>query len=256
MANDDLFQRQKKILVPFLDRAQEIEAIAPKVSYYCRLFALEEAVKLGENNLDPRVKGVIEAVADKLADSAPTLDLDRQRDAVECDKFAKMVFARADKMERIDQSDKSLLSAAQTFKYAEQYFRMTMQFGSLSEESERLRKYALWRSLELLKAHKEMRPPVAPPEISTDAAAMAELEALISGPRENEDGIPGEFTFMSRNRKIMHIDHVVRFDLIIRIVPQTLQVQCLGTLIHRSQHPLLKMTYLRSLSIGTNDKPG
>lgn len=175
MPAEDLLQRQKKVLVPFLDRAQEIKAVNPKIAYYCQLYALEETVKLGEKNLDPAVKAVIEAVMAELTKTGPSLNLNRAADAVECDKFAKMVFARADKLDR---GSGSLVDAAQSFRYAEQFFRVTSQFGPLSAESERLRKYAIWRCLELLKAQKEGRAPVPPPEISGQLEATAEAELM------------------------------------------------------------------------------
>lgn len=46
MADDAQLQQQKRALVPYLDRAQEIEKVQPKVAYYCRLYAVEQVRRI------------------------------------------------------------------------------------------------------------------------------------------------------------------------------------------------------------------
>ena len=41
---------QKRALLPFLQRAEEIQKADPRVAYYCRMYAVEEAPDTTEVN--------------------------------------------------------------------------------------------------------------------------------------------------------------------------------------------------------------
>jgi vacuolar protein sorting-associated protein VTA1 len=185
MADDPAFQEQKRALVPYLDRAQEIETINPKIAYYCRLYALEQAVKLGQKNLHPMINTVILAVSDNLAKARPTLDLNRHTDGAECEQWAALVFARADKNDRTGNH----AVARNTFVYASQFFDVASQLGELSPDGQRLQKYARWRAVVLGKALRAGTLPDPPPALEAggmhadeESELFAALEELPSVP--------------------------------------------------------------------------
>lgn len=168
---------QKKRILPYLDRAEEIQNIQPKVAYYCRRYALEQAVGLGEKNLDPKVKQLIYQIANNLEKSKTQLKLDLKADAAECEKLAMIVFSKADKNDRMG----NYPIARKTFFYASQFFDILKMFDeNVSPDVQRLRRYALWRAKvidDALKAGTLPEPPKDGGNQGLDAASDSELMA-------------------------------------------------------------------------------
>ena len=188
---DELKEKQKKLLLSFQECAREIKTVSPKVAYYARLFGVDEALALGTKDMNPVIKEFVtteiqdlEKLKTELAISSAT----RDADAAACLAFAKMVFTKADKLDRSGLTQ-HIPAAGISFKRAVQFFRVSSQFGPLPEEMATLQKYAAWRSIELIKAHKEKRAPAPPPPregpaLGEDAEAdlMAALDSLPSVP--------------------------------------------------------------------------
>lgn len=185
MASDDELQRQKKIFLPYLDRAEEIKAVNAKIAYYCRLYALDQTVtKIGPKNMVPVVKAVIESVAKELEKTQPNLNLNRETDKVECEQFAKMVFARADKLDRLGTGHAATRT---TFYNAWLFFNVASQFDGLSLEAQKLQKYAGWRATAIQKALKAGVTPEPPPVEGAALDAQADEELMTA-----LNSLPGE----------------------------------------------------------------
>lgn len=159
---------QKKRILPFLDRAQEVETIQPKIAYYCRLYALEKAVGMGQDTLDPKIRDLLLVLANKLAATKPQLGINEAADQPECEKWASMVFAKADKNDRAGH----YAIARKSFFYSTQFFEVAARFGPLSGESQRLRKYALWRSKTIDEALKSGTVPEPPSSLSVEERSL------------------------------------------------------------------------------------
>lgn len=50
-------EEQKKLILPFMQRAQEVEKADPKVAYYCRMYAVEQVCTLAtlQNSAPARI---------------------------------------------------------------------------------------------------------------------------------------------------------------------------------------------------------
>lgn len=153
---DELKDKQKKVLLGYNECAREIQKANPTVAFYCRMYGVEQALSLGTKDMNPGIRNFIEAEFVDLEKKKPTLGISaatRDADAQTCREFARTVFNAADKRDRSGLQE-HILPAAISFKRAAQFFNVATQFGPLPDTYVQLRKYALWRSLELTKAHK------------------------------------------------------------------------------------------------------
>ena len=183
---DELKEKQKKVLLGYNECAREVQKVNPTVAFYCRMFGVEQALALGTEDMNPVIRSFIEDEFVDLEKAKPQLGISaatRDRDAQICREFANTVFNAADKRDRSGLPE-HVLPAAISFKRAAQFFNVATQFGPLSPDYAQRKKYALWRSLELTKAHKEGRTPDPPPQAQlpedADAELMAALNALPS----------------------------------------------------------------------------
>ena len=186
-AATQLKDKQKKILIEHNELAAEIKTLSPKVAYYCRLYAVEQALALGCKDLHPAIDEFVKSELQDLEKAKPSLGITSETykaDADNCRGFAKWLFTRADKADRSG-IQKHIPAAVVCFKRASQFFIVATQFGALPEDCARLQKYAAWRSVALNKAYKEGRTPEAPSAAeptglgaSDDAELMAALASL------------------------------------------------------------------------------
>ncbi|KAI7837162.1 hypothetical protein COHA_008956 [Chlorella ohadii] len=120
-------EEQKKLLVPFLQRAQEIERAEPKVAYYCRMYALEQGLDIPKTTRAPEITGLLEVLMGKLEKDRAAVTLGaRDEDQAHCENFALAVFNRADRVDRAGRADKA---TAVTFYAASYFFEVLRHFG-------------------------------------------------------------------------------------------------------------------------------
>jgi len=186
MVDGQALQQQKKLILPYLDRAQEIESTNPKVAYYCRLYAIEQALKLGPKNLDPKIKDLVKALTANLEKAKEKLNIDRSKDQEDCEMWAKLIFARADKRDRTGIRDHGTRGS---FYSAWEFFNVASQFGKLSPEGEKLRKYAGWRAIVIQKALKAGHEPGPPPTVESSPLEPDDNTDLMNA----LDNLPGTF---------------------------------------------------------------
>jgi vacuolar protein sorting-associated protein VTA1 len=193
MDAETLKKKQKNIIIANVELATEIKKIMPKVAYYCRLFGVEEALKLGQKDMDPAIRDFILGEfqeLEKLKSEIGITKENREADAAECIAFAKSIFVRAMKMDRQD-LPQYVPTAALTFKKAVKFFQVATQFGDLPEDCLKAKNYSATRCIDLAKAHKAgQAPPPALPQMNSfgdkemaladdeTAALMAELNNL------------------------------------------------------------------------------
>ncbi|BDA46061.1 probable vacuolar protein sorting-associated protein VTA1 homolog at N-terminal half [Coccomyxa sp. Obi] len=165
-------EEQKKAILPFLQRADEVTKIEPKVAYYCRMYAVEQGLAL--ENRSPQIEGVLGALLAKLEKDKPFINSGPD-DQQYCENFAVKVFNRADKVDRAGRADKS---TATTYYAASVFIEILRQWGELSPDLVDMQRYAAWKAADIRKALREGRPPTAgPPADSADAKADADLKA-------------------------------------------------------------------------------
>eukprot|EP00884_Botryococcus_braunii_P023475 jgi/Botrbrau1/9811/Bobra.0322s0016.1 len=150
-------EEQKKVFLPFLQRADEVANVNPKVAYYCRMYAAEQAIAIP--NRDPRVSGILNALLATLERDKPTLNLGPD-DQAYCENFALTVFARADKIDRAEKADKN---TAKAFYAASIFIEILNQFGELPPDLADVQRYAAWKAADIGKALREGRQPTPGP---------------------------------------------------------------------------------------------
>lgn len=181
MASD--LEEQKKVLLPILQRATEIEAMEPRVAYYCRLYALKRALEL-PNPAEP-IQGLVKALFDQCEKDKPKVSPNEAADREYVKNFALTVFGRADKLDRARRADintaKCYYAAAIFLQVLEQFLGKGEELELVEPEAVEKARYALWRAAELRKAVREGRAPVPPPEPADMAAAVAGAAAAEGG---------------------------------------------------------------------------
>ena len=149
----------RRALLPFLQRAEEVSKAAPKVAYYCRLYAVEEGLKL--QNRDKAIEELLFSVMDKLEQFKAKNALNPEEDKLQLEGFALKIFSRAD---RVDRAGKADMSTCKAFYAASVFMEVCTQFGELDEDLEGKQKYAAWRAADIRKALREGRTPAPPAE--------------------------------------------------------------------------------------------
>ena len=157
--------KECKPVLPYLQRAQEMEKHDSVVAYYCRLYALELGMKLPSRGEE--LRGLIGAVmkqleADKAAGRGPGGS--REEDQLHVEGFAQQIFAKADK---VDRAGCATVNTARSFYAAAIFFEVLGVFGAVDEEVQHMQKYAAWKAADIQKAIREGRKPaVGPPKIN------------------------------------------------------------------------------------------
>ncbi|KAG1327316.1 MAMMALIAN LYST-INTERACTING PROTEIN 5 [Cocos nucifera] len=149
-----------KALLPYLQRADELQKHEPLVAYYCRLFAMEKGLRIPQKERTKTTNALLVSLMNQLEKDKKSLKLGPE-DSLYVEGFASNVFAKADKQDRAGRAD---LSTAKTFYAASIFFEILNQFGELQPDIEQKQKYALWKAAEIRKALKEgRRPEPGPP---------------------------------------------------------------------------------------------
>ncbi|XP_074345926.1 protein HOMOLOG OF MAMMALIAN LYST-INTERACTING PROTEIN 5-like isoform X2 [Apium graveolens] len=157
-----------KLLLPFLQRADELHVHDPLVAYYCRLYAMERGLKIPQTERTKTTNALLVSLIKQLEKDKKSLELTPD-DSLHIEGFALNVFAKADKQDRAGRADKG---TAKTFYAASIFFEILNQFGQLQPDLEQKQKYAAWKAADISKALKEGRKPVAgPPGVDNDLSS-------------------------------------------------------------------------------------
>lgn len=154
-----------KLLLPFLQRADELQKHEPLVAYYCRLFAMERGLRIPQKERTKTTNSILVSLMNQLEKDKKSLKLGPE-DNLYVEGFASNVFAKADKQDRAGRAD---LNTAKTFYAASIFFEVLTQFGELAPDIEQKLKYAVWKAADIRKALKEGRnPEPGPPSGDND----------------------------------------------------------------------------------------
>ncbi|CAI9760398.1 unnamed protein product [Fraxinus pennsylvanica] len=148
-----------KLLLPYLQRADELQKHEPLVAYYCRLYAMERGLKIPQSERTKTTNAILVSLMKQLEKDKKSLTLGPD-DYLHLEGFALNVFAKADKQDRAGRAD---LNTAKTFYAASIFFEIINQFGELQPDLEQKQKYAAWKAVDIRKAIKEGRKPVPGP---------------------------------------------------------------------------------------------
>ena len=125
-----------KHLAPYLARAHELDNRDPVVAYYCRYYAVQEAVKEHSKDKDHEVLAFLMALMDKMeadkkalaGNEAITQDIVGQ---AHVESFALKLFDYADQQDRAGKADKRI---ARTFYSSSYIMEVLKTFGELDAE--------------------------------------------------------------------------------------------------------------------------
>ncbi|KAI3496876.1 hypothetical protein L1887_39254 [Cichorium endivia] len=148
-----------KALLPYLQRADELQKHEPLVAYYCRLYAMERGLKIPSSERTKTTSSILISLMKQLEKDKKSLTLTPD-DHLHLEGFASNVFAKADKQDRAGKAD---LNTAKTFYAASIFFEVLNQFGEVQPDLEQKQKYAVWKAADIRKAIKEGRKPVPGP---------------------------------------------------------------------------------------------
>ncbi|XP_043691403.1 protein HOMOLOG OF MAMMALIAN LYST-INTERACTING PROTEIN 5 [Telopea speciosissima] len=180
-----------KLLLPYLQRADELQKHEPLVAYYCRLYAMERGLKIPQKERTKTTNAILVSLMNQLEKDKKSLKLGPD-DNLYVEGFASNVFAKADKQDRAGRAD---LNTAKTFYAASIFFEILNQFGELQPDLEQKQKYAAWKAVDIRKALKEGRKPEpGPPGGDQDLSIPSSTPTVTYdlGPSEtNSINLPG-----------------------------------------------------------------
>ncbi|CAK9871979.1 unnamed protein product [Sphagnum jensenii] len=158
-----------KILLPVLQRADELQKHDHLVAYYCRLYAMEKGLKIPAKERTKNTNALLASLMNQLEKDKTVVKLSSD-DNMHMEGFALGVFAKADKQDRAGRAD---ANTAKSFYAASIFFEVLLQFGELQTDILEKQKYAAWKAVDIHKALSEGRKPVPGPpvdDMSTDVA--------------------------------------------------------------------------------------
>ncbi|KAK8602823.1 hypothetical protein V6N13_085025 [Hibiscus sabdariffa] len=188
-----------KLILPYLQRADELQKHDPLVAYYCRLYAMEKGLKIPNGERTRTTNALLVSLMNQLEKCSMILVLCRIRsrpeDNLHLEGFALNIFAKADKQDRAVRAD---LSTAKTFYAASIFFEIINQFGPLQPDLEQKQKYAAWKAAVIRKALKEGRKPnpglpnddedlSIPSSTHNDAYDLGSSKLPVTSPRQDSN---------------------------------------------------------------------
>ncbi|KAL1202995.1 putative MAMMALIAN LYST-INTERACTING PROTEIN 5 [Cardamine amara subsp. amara] len=182
-----------KTLLPYLQRADELQKHEPLVAYYCRLYAMERGLKIPQSERTKTTNSILMSLINQLEKDKKSLNLSPD-DNMHVEGFALNVFAKADKQDRAGRAD---LSTAKTFYAASIFFEILSQFGPVPPDIEQKQKYAIWKAADIRKAIKEGRKPTPGDPVDDD---NDDLSIPSSGPSGSHDIGPSDTNITSHHR--------------------------------------------------------
>ena len=188
-----------KALQPFLQRAEELKGADPKVAYYCRVFAMEEGLKVSDKSGE--MIATLGSLMETLERTKPDAGLvSPEEDCAYCENFALRIFAKADALDRGGGAGRTKTAKTAKMLYvASVFFEILHQFPNAPDEDTLAKqRYAAWRAGELSACAREGKTPPPPPgeaetpDVSeTGAWTRAAIggDAVSSRLEENADGV-------------------------------------------------------------------
>uniref|UniRef100_A0A7S0VF18 Vta1/callose synthase N-terminal domain-containing protein n=1 Tax=Polytomella parva TaxID=51329 RepID=A0A7S0VF18_9CHLO len=168
-------EEQKKLLLPLLQRAQEIQVAEPLVAYYCRLYAVEQGLQIP--NRASEINSLLGSALSQLETDKKKIQLDNSTDKLYCEGFALKIFHNADK---IDRAGRATENTAKAYYASSIFLEILNQFGPLPADIADKQKFAIWRATEIRKAIREGRPPCHP-EVNPPSSLLP-IEASLPSP--------------------------------------------------------------------------
>ena len=164
-----------KALKRFIREAKKTAKVSPVISYYCRLYAIQEAMKLDESKKTDAVNQWMSAQMDQLEQTQISASKDEAKQTIT--SMAHKVFKHADDVDRAGNANKQTAAA---FNSAYVFYTILKQFGDRDESIVEAAKYCMFKTTDILKALKEGRKPKPGPpgDEEEDAALNAELNAI------------------------------------------------------------------------------
>ncbi|KAL0353685.1 UNVERIFIED_CONTAM: protein OF MAMMALIAN LYST-INTERACTING PROTEIN 5 [Sesamum angustifolium] len=149
-----------KLLLPYLQRADELQKHEPLVAYYCRLYAMERGLKIPQSDRTKTTNALLVSLMNQLEKDKKSLKLGPD-DYLHVEGFALNVFARADKQDRAGRADLAKCGQYDMawFLVLSSYIRTQLMINQLEQKQ----KYAAWKAADIRKALKEGRKPVPGP---------------------------------------------------------------------------------------------
>ncbi|XP_022941208.1 protein HOMOLOG OF MAMMALIAN LYST-INTERACTING PROTEIN 5-like [Cucurbita moschata] len=206
-----------KLLLPYLQRADELQKHEPLVAYYCRLYAMERGLKIPQGERTKTTNALLISLMNQLEKDKKSLSLGPD-DSLHLEGFALNVFAKADKQDHAGRAD---LNTAKTFYAASIFFEIISQFGPLQPDLEKKRKYAVWKAADIRKALKEGRKPQPGPP-SGDEDLSVPSSAPTTTANDASPAEPEFFRTQSLSDSLPQVHDMVNDDHV--NIPQTPQV--------------------------------
>ncbi|XP_074583459.1 protein HOMOLOG OF MAMMALIAN LYST-INTERACTING PROTEIN 5 [Curcuma longa] len=189
-----------KLLLPYLQRADELQKHEPLVAYYCRLYAMERGLKIPQKDRTKTTNSILLSLMKQLEKDKKSLQLGPE-DNLYVEGFASNLFTKADKQDRAGRAD---LNTAKTFYAASIFFEILYQFGELQPEIEQKQKYAVWKAADIRKALKEGRKPEpGPPGGDPDQSFSSGPSSYTYGIQPS-DGLPSSQQFENASTQDKH----------------------------------------------------
>lgn len=192
-----------KILLPYLQRADEIQKHEPLIAYYCRLYVMDRGLKIPSKERTKTTTVILESLMKQLEKDKKSVQLSSE-DNLYVEGFAMNVFMKADKQDRSGRAD---LNTAKTFYAASLFIEILHNFGEVQPDLEQKQKYAAWKAAEIRKALSEGKKPVTGPPgddegspISHGGLSTSEFSSEKTATREPESSKPG-FRIQARQEK-------------------------------------------------------
>eukprot|EP01083_Nonionella_stella_P090403 252569_1 len=172
----------------FIREAKKTEKVSPIIAYYCRLYAIQQAMKLDESKKTATTKQWMGQQMSLLEENK--VDCSREEAKIKITSMAHNVFKHADEIDRAGKANKTTAAA---FNSAFVFYTILKQFGDRDEQIIEAAKYCMFKVTDILKALKEGRTPKpGPPGDDPNEELNQELNALndnnnINNPSGNND---------------------------------------------------------------------
>ncbi|KAJ1430799.1 Vta1 like-domain-containing protein [Ochromonadaceae sp. CCMP2298] len=144
-----------KLITSACRRSEELEKDpnheSQVVAYYCRLFVVVKASTLCSTPPTGPENAFLNGEIEKLEKVKPILGLNQAQGATVCRSYANSVFEKADDEDRQGVADKA---TAKIFYASGTFFDILEQFGEIDNEISEKRKYAKWKTTEILNSIK------------------------------------------------------------------------------------------------------
>eukprot|EP00127_Corallochytrium_limacisporum_P006480 Clim_evm11s229 gene=Clim_evmTU11s229 len=187
-------------LQPFLKRAEEFERVAPVVSYYCRLFTCQTALKdPAVDQKDPEVKKFLLNIMMRLESDKKELSehegiANDDIGSAEVEQFAMKLFAYSDREDRAGRANKKTARSFYASSFVFEVLKLWQEDGELPQDIFEKQRYARFKAADITKALKEGRTPapgVPGEEGAIDATGAAEpgtgAGALPAQPQDDDE---------------------------------------------------------------------